>query len=632
MKRPFLGHAVKDGRIRFSSIKQIKMFDPSEDGGCPRKWVFEYLLGKRPAKAAVLYEGIDGAQQMEHYLTTGENVLPTTLLPLLPYLPTPQNAQGAFDLEVEQPLGDIATALQHRDALLNAPERAAELVPCIRAAAGLMADDVPLEGAADCRHARQEYITEDKQLVREAPGTYVVEICDLKMVSRIFDDKIRSGPNAGTVLRAYTKTNSEVCHDTQLLGYLRHAIDKYPQMTHGRASLWYANKKKREAVKRTGLISVEQIVERWSRIDGVMREMKQVASSVDKIEDVPPNVNACDSFTHVDPNDPTGKTQLKGCAHRYYCPKSDLQVSQLISSAISNSKSTFTEEKAMSLFDTVSPEFSTAPSAPIPAPPVPTVQPMTDAAYAAAVEEEKRRLLEGPKLGTCSLCSDKLTPMNTSRLQNGVIIHIGCKMGNPVSVRPLDQPAPQPLVESARPVPPQAVAEIARPELRARVEEHTKQVAAVAVAAAVATTGDASPWCANGRNGEKLVISPDVAMNGYTCECGKHWSMKALKPVKEGNDFWAVIPKHKPVSRKEPAPPVPVAAPAPVLDASPAAAAVLEWTAPPAPPVALTPETLIALAGGNSAELGNASQEDRARAIGEAVIHLFSLLVGEIKR
>lgn len=623
MKRPFLGHAVKDGRIRFSSIKQIKMFDPSEDGGCPRKWVFEYLLGKRPAKASVLYEGIEGAQQMEHYLTTGENILPTTLLPLLPYLPRPQNAQGAFDLEVEQPLGDIATALQHRDVLLASPERAVELVPRIRAAAGLMADDVPLEGAADCRHARQEYVNEDKQLVREAQGTYVVEICDLKMVSRIFDDKIRNGPNAGTVLRAYTKTNSEVCHDTQLLGYLRHAIDKYPQMTHGRASLWYANKKKREAVKRTGLISVEQILERWSRIDGVMREMKQTAASVDKIEDVPSNINACDSFTHVDPNDPTGKTQLKGCAHRYYCPKSDLQVSQLVSSALSNAKSTYPEEKAMSLFDTVSEAFSTSP------PPAPPVQPMTDAAYAAAVEEEKRRLLEGPKLGTCSLCGHALSPMNTSRLQNGIIVHIGCTMGNPASVKPVDQPPAPPITQSARPVPPQAVVEIQSPELRSRVVEHAAQVAAAVAAEPTASGGDASPWCPNGRNGEKLNISPDIAVNGYTCSCGKHWSMKALKPVKEANDFWAVIPKHKPVTRKvEPVEPV-----APTMQPIPQSSQIEPsvLTIPPTPVLhAAVPPVMYSTAPGPVTTVD--ARQERVRAIGEAVIHLFSLLAEELKR
>lgn len=272
----------------------------------------------------------------------------------------------------------------------------------------------------------------------------------------------------------------------------------------------------------------------------------------------------------------------------------------------------------MSLFDTVSQEFSTAPSAPIPAPLPPQ---MTDAAYAAAVEEEKRRLLEGSKLGTCSLCSDKLTPMNTSRLQSGVIVHIGCKMGNPVSVRPLDQPAPQPLVESARPVPTKAVAEIASPELRARVEEHTKQVAVIAATvAASASNGDASPWCANGRNGEKIVISSDVAVHGYTCECGKHWSMKALKPAKEGNDFWAAIPKHKPVSRKEqaaappvqPTPPVSLAiAPTPVLHA--AAPPAMNSTAP-------QPVTVVD------------TRQERVRAIGEAVIHLFSLLAEEIKR
>jgi hypothetical protein len=357
-----------------------------------------------------------------------------------------------------------------------------------------------------------------------------------------------------------------------------------------------------------------------------MREMKQTAASAQKIEDVPSNINACDSFTHVDPNDPTGKTQLKGCAHRYYCPKSDLQVSQLVSSALLNVKSTYPEEKAMSLFDTVSEAFSIAPSPPVPAP----VQPMTDAAYAAAVEEEKRRLLGGPQLGTCSLCGHALSPMNTSRLQSGVIVHIGCTMGNPASVRPVDQPPAPSIVKSAAPVPPQAVAEIASPELRARVEEHTKQVAAaVAVQESTASGGDASPWCANGRNGEKLTVSPDIAVNGYTCSCGKHWSIKALKPVKEGNDFWAVIPKHKPVARKEEtvAPPVPVPAPAPALEFPMIELQPVTLSAPVEPNVSIARE-IVQQAGNTTSN----TSDDRARAIGEAVIHLFSLLIGEIKR
>ena len=50
-ERPFLGSAVKDGKLRFTSVSQIIQFDHSTEG-CNRRWFYSYVRGLKEEKTA----------------------------------------------------------------------------------------------------------------------------------------------------------------------------------------------------------------------------------------------------------------------------------------------------------------------------------------------------------------------------------------------------------------------------------------------------------------------------------------------------------------------------------------------------------------------------------------------------
>ena len=596
-KRPYLGHAVEKKKLRFASVTQIKQFDPLDEGGCPRKWAFQYVFGKKLKKTGALETGIDRAEILEHYLTTGEDVLPPDMQPAKRFFPVP-----GPDLECERALGDMPVAISLRERWLktdpNNVNYRLQLATEMKLAAGITAYDVPIDGAADVRHRRQTWVDRNGILQQEMPGTYVACIEDLKMVSRIYPHKVMKGQYAGQTLQAYTKTDAEVCDDTQMVIYARHAIDHYIGMTHARLNLIYGNKNKREADKRGGLISVEQILQKFDRIENVVADMEKVATA-DKIEDVEPNTSACDAFVHVDPSDPEGKKVLKGCGHRYYCPLSTAQFAQNMISVH--------KESAMSLFDQA-PEAAPPP----PAPAAPTA-PHDPLAYQASVEEAKKKFAAEEQqhtapvtaLGFCPKCGTPLSTANASKLPNGDVKHIGCAAtaappppASPIAVNPPDRPAIPSMLEAAAPVPPQEIAQITDPVLKANVEEHARQHAERAAAEAEAERAaklTSSVWCAT--SATKIIISTECAVAGkWTCQCGRSWSLSKLKPIKEGEHHVSVIPRHKPHGMETAAPPVPevpekkitirVAEETP--PAPPAPPAPIEAAAPPAPPVPTT--------------------------------------------
>ncbi len=544
-KKPYIGRAVLNGKIRHTSVSQIKLFDPKSEG-CKRKWAFSYKWGKKLLKTGSQKKGSDGSEKLEHYLKTGEDVLPPVLQRLKKFLPKP-----GIDLECEEPLGDMEIAVFLRDAQL-AGNTDPRLTLEIQKAAGLTVAGIPVDGAADVRHVRGIWIDADGNLRPEHPSTRVVNIFDLKMVSRIFPHKIMKGENAGTILPAFTLTDAEICEDTQMLGYARQAIYRRPERTHARLQLGYTNMTRKEAVLRQGLISVEQILSRWNRVEDVGREMVQVATA-EKIEDIEPNLRACDAFTHIDPTDPKGERVLKGCGHKYYCP---LNNSQIVSNMMGTHK-----EQAMSLFDEGTPTVVSTPVPPAPS--------LDGAAHAAAVAAEKERIKAedaarhvappppppvASGYGFCAKCGTPLDGNNSSRLQSGELKHMSCPSAvvipaPPTAVNPPDQPRAPTMLEAAAPVPPHEIAQIDDPEIKMVVEEHARQHAEKAAkeaaeAEAQKLAAGAAVWCTV--SATKVIITTEMALaRKFVCQCGKSYSIKTLNPLKEGDLLISVIPKHK---------------------------------------------------------------------------------------
>jgi hypothetical protein len=470
----------------------------------------------------------------------------------------------------------------------------------------------------------------------------VLETADLKTTSRIWPHKIMKGQNAGLILPGYAKTAAQVCDDAQMLGYARQAVDKYPGVTHHRLSHIYAQTSSKAATKRTGLISVEQVLHRWQRVEVLAGKMVQVATAT-RIEDIEPTVASCDAYTHVQTDEKgqpvigaNGKTiTLKGCGHRYYCPLSDSLMALSLAGA--------PKEKTMSLMDQLDPAAMAAigmtpPPAIAPhTPTAPPSLPMDAVTERAAIEAEKARLLaeDGKKAvapcGSCGVgCQPGYIKTETGYVLCRTCLANGYQIGaaslpatappppqSPMAVLPPDVPPPAPLLAAAAPLPPSALAEITDPALRQTVETHAAQHKAIeearlAAEAAAKEAAGSAVWCAESK--KRLVLDMDMALSRkYTCSCTK---VIGLKPAKlEGGGYEATIPRHKPVNKPEapaasvtmtagdedeidegllvpadvPVAPMPMAAappppPAPMTPAPPAPAALAQHATPVPPP------------------------------------------------
>jgi hypothetical protein len=555
-ERVYVGRAVLDGRVRFSSASQIVLFDPAHEG-CNRKWAYQYVFGKRLERTKRQEEGSSDAELLEHYLKTGENVLSPVLQEALPFFPTP-----GPDLEVEEPLGsDFPGAVVLRDKLLRSPvEGHAALAEGIRRLAGLSALGVPLEGAADFRHQRGQYIDEEKILRPEHPQTRVVEVGDLKTTSRIRPRKVMSGKLAGQTLPGYAKTAAQVCDHPQMVAYARHALDKYPGITHVRLSHVYAQTSSKDAAKRTGLISVDEVLRRWSRVEGTVGKMLEVATA-QSIEDVEPTTSSCDAYTHVGPN---GET-LKGCGHRYYCPlATDVAVQNLLGKC---------EESTMSLLDQLPPGalFSVTSTAPVPPPAVPAPPPAQSAqpdaaAERAIVESEKARLLAEDQSRKAIIVGCDASGCGVNCAPGWIKSETGFRWCNkcggngrvsdqvaaptlttapPMAITPPDAPTPAPLIQAAAPLPPSALAEVVDPALKQTITDHAAAHAVIEAQQAAekaANKKTIAVWCAGSKQSVPLTMEMAIARK-YACACTKEFRFKAEQLT---NNIFEV-PKHKPV-------------------------------------------------------------------------------------
>jgi len=362
-----------------------------------------------------------------------------------------------------------------------------------------------------------------------------------------------------------------------MVGYGVHASFRHPELTHNRLShVYYQTENAQAAEKRTGLLEVGEVRERWSRVEGVVREMTEIAR-VDRPDDAPANRWACNAFYDV-------------CPHSEYCVRSMTfqQIFQMRGETMGNGLFDVPASQ-LNGAQTVSPLAGAGQSSlglfgGAPPPPVPAITPppLSDEEHAARVAAERARIeaVEATTYGSCAACGTALTAANASRLQSGVLKHFGC----PRAVNPPDGPVPD-LVVGAEPLPPEVVAQITDPEIRRRAEEHAAQVQARAAEEAAARPPEekkSSGKCPAG--GQRVTLSQEqAAKKKYPCAtCGK------VVGIKPSSDFTeATLPGHMRPRADEV-----VAAVVPEVPALPPVPAVLQ--PPPLPQsVASTSSTIL---------------------------------------
>lgn len=477
-----IGSSVRDGIVRYTSVSQITNFDPSQFGGCNRRWWLDKIGRIKTPQTAAQDTGVQIHGQIETYLTTGEDVLGIVARAGMRFLPEPGPG-----LHVEMAFGDekIVELFDEKRKKESDLERfgggrfdvyvsefvkweresLAPILPNYLIAAG----DVPILGAIDVINDRGEWLDDDG-VIHKSPST--PEVIDWKTSSNIDQ---------------YAKTGLDLIETNQMIGYAKYASQRYPRANEIRISHGYFQTRGTPRAKKVSTVVPLDIIEsRWQHIEQRVNEMKQIARETE-IEKVPANLEACSAY--------------RGCAFAAHCPRS---AKTTILAAIK------TAEKGsnVGLLDKLKSGQSL--TAPAPAKP-PT--PATDPTIAAEIERlkaaerdddrtdgRKPEYTPGPRQarvvsgeergddrGVCKTDGTPLTPENSSRLPSGDVVHIGCKPG----VLPPDAPTSSPTTNAA-PVPLEALAALPT-DVKAIVEAHGATITATAPETATEKRGRGRP-------------------------------------------------------------------------------------------------------------------------------------------
>ncbi len=299
------GPAVLDGELRYVSASQIEKFDVESYGGCPRRWGFGYIVGKREPEIKAQRLGKQCHSQIEHYLDTGENVLGPIALAGFRFLPKPKTTVQ----EVQ-----IGALLEHMPGGFHGP-----------VVSELDCAGVPVVGFVDCVNASGAAQNDAGDSVIE-PN--VVEAIDWKTTKRI-DDEV--DPDTGIVLkRGLAKTAEQLSRTHQMVGYGEWLRRRHPNIVAVRLSHGvFQTQRSKVAVKRSALVTVDEVRERWRRSEKVVEAMKAAASVTDVLQ-LPANLASCSAFG-------------KACPFQADCPRESKD----------HLASLFGRGKAMSLLDKI---------------------------------------------------------------------------------------------------------------------------------------------------------------------------------------------------------------------------------------------------------------------------------------
>lgn len=240
--------------VNYTSVSALAMGDPTQEGGCERKWFQRYVLGYKMPENAAQKKGTGGHKQIEHFLKTGEDVLGPAARKGKIYLPEP-----GPDLLVEWGANDKPKQVDEMGNDIFFPHTESIL----------FADGVPLIGFFDQLHFRGTYIDKYGQLQQDPEGTG--EYADNKFTSDL----------------KWAKTDEALASATQMLGGAEFLRIKNPNLTHARLSHIYCQHEGKDAAKRTILVDLATIKKGWyERGHARMQRFKELAK-LESIEQIP---------------------------------------------------------------------------------------------------------------------------------------------------------------------------------------------------------------------------------------------------------------------------------------------------------------------------------------------------------
>ena len=393
------GHTIENGVLRYVSVSQVTTFEPSQEGGCPRKWAFERIEHRKPPSTTAQETGTALHAQIETHLKTGADSLGVIVRKGKHFIPEPKEG-----LLVEHELGDdlvLRPVVQDETAKQTSPSarvvglfdtwrgmtaRGADALQAQRwyqenLSSALAADgtSIPFIGYIDVVNTRGFWIDNDGSTqLMPANG---IEVIDWKTSSNI---------------AKWAKSASSLVDTVQLAVYAEYISRRYPGTTQVRLSHGYFQTKGLKAEKRSVLVPVDVIRQRWQRVSQTVRTMADVGKETDASK-VEPNYQSCAVFG--------------GCPHRHLCPRSPEQILVDL----------FGGKKAMGLMDKFG-AAGAAPAASLLSPPVTTsAAPATAASSAAFVDAIHNKFGAGAATTAAAAAVVPVvsTPVASAPLTNG---------------------------------------------------------------------------------------------------------------------------------------------------------------------------------------------------------------------
>lgn len=252
-----LGPPVRGGELRWLSASAITLGDPSQVGGCPRRWHYKYVANRAEPSTAQMGAGQEMHSEIERYLLQGTRIENPRLLVGAQFIPTPGSG-----MRVEQSIAD----------------------------GRLTAAGVPVAGHVDLFQWRGHYLSSEGV---QAPEDSV-EVVDWKTTSNI---------------AKWAKTGSGLVATVQMPLYgewaaRRQGVMKWIRLSH----VYFQTQGRPEARKVTIRISREELARRWEQIEGTARSLVQIARV------------KSERSAEVDAGPASSCTAYGGCPHRAYCP------------------------------------------------------------------------------------------------------------------------------------------------------------------------------------------------------------------------------------------------------------------------------------------------------------------------
>ncbi len=252
------GPSVVNRKLIWTSASGLTTGDPGSVGGCLRKFWYEQVDGRKAPATKSQELGTQLHDEIEGYLTRGEQLASPTVLAGRSFIPAP--GPGLY---VEQSvLSDLKNAR-------------------------LRVAGIPVAGHVDLWNRRDRYIAADGTEQPDTLGT--LETKDWKSTSDF----------------QYAKTAQELAENIQLVTYAEAGYQFFPDTERSRLThVYFRTRGTPSAMLVTVSRTREQIAERWQYIDGIGRTLANVATEIDA-NHITATTKSCAAYG--------------GCPHRSYC-------------------------------------------------------------------------------------------------------------------------------------------------------------------------------------------------------------------------------------------------------------------------------------------------------------------------